>query len=214
MRSAVQKKVAVIVAHPDDETLWAGGTLLSHPEWTCFVACICRANDADRAPRFAAVLQALGATGKMADMDDGPEQTPLSIPVVAEQVLQLLPYTQFDLIITHNIAGEYTRHRRHEEVSEAVFLLWQQQRLSSPELWCFAYDDGSRSHFPLADQQADIYLPLPSDIYQQKKKIITDIYGFSHDSWEAKITPSAEAFRTFSTVAEAAQWLNRNRILP
>nr|WP_295864717.1 PIG-L family deacetylase [uncultured Chitinophaga sp.] len=214
MQSFRQKKVAVIVAHPDDETLWAGGTLLSHPEWSCFVACICRAGDADRAPRFAAVLQALGATGKMADMDDGPEQTPLPIPAVAEQVLQLLPFTQFDLIITHNISGEYTRHRRHEEVSEAVFQLWQDQRLISPELWFFAYHDGNRSHFPLADPTADVYLPLPAGIYQQKKALITDIYGFSRDSWEAKITPSAEAFRTFSTVAEAAQWLNRNRILP
>jgi len=25
------KTVAIIVAHPDDETLWAGGTILSHP---------------------------------------------------------------------------------------------------------------------------------------------------------------------------------------
>src|SRR5690625_5019990 len=26
-------KVTVLVAHPDDETLWAGGLLHSHPEW-------------------------------------------------------------------------------------------------------------------------------------------------------------------------------------
>ena len=25
-------KCAVIVAHPDDETLWAGGTMLMHPD--------------------------------------------------------------------------------------------------------------------------------------------------------------------------------------
>ncbi|MBC9932214.1 PIG-L deacetylase family protein [Chitinophaga qingshengii] len=214
MQSVNQKKVAVIVAHPDDETLWAGGTLLSHPEWDCFVACICRAGDTDRAPRFAAVLQALGARGKMADLDDGPEQLPLPIPVVAEQILQLLPHTQFDLILTHNIAGEYTRHRRHEEVSEAVFQLWEEGRLSTAALWYFAYGDDDRRHYPLADPSADIYQPLPANIFQQKKALITDIYGFSHDSWEAKITPSAEAFRTFSTVAGATQWLNRNRILP
>ncbi len=46
------KKVAIIVAHPDDETLWAGGTILSHPAWECFIICLCRGSDADRAPRF------------------------------------------------------------------------------------------------------------------------------------------------------------------
>lgn len=209
-----KKNVAIIVAHPDDETLWAGGTIMSHPEWRCFVACICRAGDTDRAPRFAAALKALGAAGSMADMDDGPEQTPLPIPAVEEQVLQLLPHTQFDLIITHNIAGEYTRHRRHEEVSEAVFRLWKADLLSSPELWLFAYDDGGHTHFPVADPTAGIYLSLPAPVFQHKKELITGIYGFSQDSWEAQITPPAEAFWTFSTVAGAEQWLNSNRITP
>jgi len=31
MDSKISKSAAVIVAHPDDETLWAGGTILSHP---------------------------------------------------------------------------------------------------------------------------------------------------------------------------------------
>jgi LmbE family N-acetylglucosaminyl deacetylase len=31
------KNVAIIVAHPDDETLWAGGTILNHPSWKCFI---------------------------------------------------------------------------------------------------------------------------------------------------------------------------------
>ena len=44
------KKVALIVAHPDDETLWAGGTILSHPAWDCFIVCLCRGSDPERAP--------------------------------------------------------------------------------------------------------------------------------------------------------------------
>ena len=46
------KSVLIIVAHPDDETLWAGGTILSHPEWSVFVISLCRASDTDRAPKF------------------------------------------------------------------------------------------------------------------------------------------------------------------
>jgi LmbE family N-acetylglucosaminyl deacetylase len=37
MNSEIPKSVAVIIAHPDDETLWAGGIILSHPSWLWFI---------------------------------------------------------------------------------------------------------------------------------------------------------------------------------
>jgi hypothetical protein len=48
---------AMIVAHPDDETLWAGGLMLLHPESRWTVMTICRKSDADRAARFQRVMQ-------------------------------------------------------------------------------------------------------------------------------------------------------------
>jgi len=72
------KTVAVVVAHPDDETLWAGGTMLSNPGKNYFVASLCRKNDHDRAPKFAQALEAFGADGSMSDLEDGPEQIPLA----------------------------------------------------------------------------------------------------------------------------------------
>ena len=68
------KTVAIIVAHPDDETLWAGGTILTQPSWNFFIACLCRKNDADRAPKFFKALQLFKADGQMGDMDDSPEK--------------------------------------------------------------------------------------------------------------------------------------------
>ena len=73
----IAKTVAIIVAHPDDETLWAGGTILSHPSWKWFIVCLCRGNDKDRAPRFYKALKILKSEGIMGDLDDGPEQKPL-----------------------------------------------------------------------------------------------------------------------------------------
>ena len=52
MKSKITKSIAVIVAHPDDETLWAGGTILSHPANNWFVVSLCRASDKDRSTRF------------------------------------------------------------------------------------------------------------------------------------------------------------------
>ncbi|KPK81130.1 MAG: hypothetical protein AMS27_15700 [Bacteroides sp. SM23_62_1] len=54
---------AVIVAHPDDETLWAGGTVLAHPLWDWYIITLCRKSDPDRAPKFYRVLEILGAEG-------------------------------------------------------------------------------------------------------------------------------------------------------
>ena len=69
---------AIIVAHPDDETLWAGGLMLLHPQTRWTVITLCRKGDPDRAVKFQRVMEHLGAKGIMGDLDDGPEQKPLA----------------------------------------------------------------------------------------------------------------------------------------
>ena len=179
------RNVAVIVAHPDDETLWVGGTILKHPSWHWYIITLCRASDADRAPKFFKVLNILGAKGDMGDLDDGPDQKPLGIKIVQECIQKLLPDEHFDLIITHDPAGEYTRHLRHEETSQAVINLWYNKRLFTKKLWTFAYEDGGK-----------------------KYQILTDIYGFNNNSFESQTTPRAEAFWQFTLPGKALQWLN------
>jgi LmbE family N-acetylglucosaminyl deacetylase len=201
------KTVAIIVAHPDDETLWAGGTMLSNPEWQCFIACLCRKTDPDRAPKFEKALEILGANGIMGDLDDGPEQKPLFEYVVQEAILQLLPALHFDLIITHNFKGEYTRHRRHEEIGRAVINLWYSGKLSTNELWAFAYEDGHRTYFPIVTEDAPLFYALPHDLWEKKYNIITNIYGFDKNSWEAQTTPKEEAFWQFFNADHAFKWL-------
>jgi LmbE family N-acetylglucosaminyl deacetylase len=209
MNTKAQKQVAVVVAHPDDETLWAGGTLLSHPEWNCFIACLCRKDDPDRALKFARVLDLLGAKGTMGTLDDGPEQQPLPEKKVQNMILQLLPGRCFDLVLTHSIYGEYTRHRRHEETGRAVISLWADGMLTTAECWTFAYEDGHKTYYPRAMPGADHYEVLPEKIWKQKYQLMTGIYGFAPDSWEAGTTPTAEAFLQFTTADDARQWLFR-----
>ena len=120
MDRKIPKSVAVIVAHPDDETLWTGGTILSHPLWKCFIVCMCRRNDIDRSARFYNALKILKAEGIMGNLDDGPEQEPIEENEIEQAILNLLPAKHFDLVITHCPSGEYTRHRRHEETGQAV----------------------------------------------------------------------------------------------
>jgi LmbE family N-acetylglucosaminyl deacetylase len=201
------KTVIIIVAHPDDETLWAGGTILNNPSWRCFIICLCRKNDPDRAPKFQKALKILGAAGIMGGLDDGSEQKPLAETEVEDSILQLLPPGYFDLVITHSIYGEYTRHRRHEEIGKAVVNLWNSGKLAATELWAFAYEDHHRAYYPIIIEDAPIYYVLPNHIWESKYNIITSVYGFEKDSWEAQTTPKEEAFWQFFNAGQAKQWL-------
>jgi len=207
MKNPENKSVAIIVAHPDDETLWAGGTILNHPYWKIFIVCLCRANDPERAPRFYNALKALKTEGVMGDLDDGPEQKPLSDNEVEQTILKLLPSKHYDLIITHNPAGEYTKHIRHEEISRAVINLWQNGKISANELWVFAYEDHNNEHFPLPIKTASFFRTLSNPIWRSKYNIITKTYNFKEDSWEAQTTPKAEAFWQFLNQSEARERL-------
>ena len=145
----------------------------------------------------------------MDDMDDGPRQLPLDEYQVRETIMRLLPETKYDILITHNPSGEYTRHIRHEEVSRAVISLWQMKKIRAPELWTFAYEDEGGKKYPAAIEAADLYYSLQDDIRKSKNKIITEIYGFAGNSFEANAAADGEAFWQFRNPERAMDWLKK-----
>ncbi len=203
----IKKTAVIIVAHPDDETLWCGGTILSHPTCEWFIISLCRGKDPDRAPKFFKALKVLGARGIMGDLNDEPEQKPLTVIEVETAILDLLPTKHFDLIISHNPKGEYTRHIRHEETGKAVIKLWNTNRIVANEYWGFAYQDGNKQYLPRPNENASINTLLANRVWQKKYKIITETYGFEINSWEARTTPKTEAFWQFTKPKDALKWL-------
>jgi len=199
----------VVVAHPDDETLWAGGAILTHPQWRWTVLSLCRRDDPDRARRFARVMKKLDATGAMGDLDDGPDQAPLDTATVAGAVLALLPARAWDVVFTHSPFGEYTRHRRHEETARAVLDLWERGEITVPDVRMFAYEDGGRSYFPRPIDGAHETVTLDEDVWREKHALVVDTYGFAVGSWEAKTTPRVEAFWRFTSAGECRAWMTR-----
>ena len=206
----VTKKVAVIVAHPDDETLWAGGTILSHPSWNCFIVCLCRGNDNERAPRYRNALKILKSEGDhRATLMTVLTKNHWMKKRLKVQYWNLLPPKHFDLIITHNPTGEYTRHIRHEEVSKAVIKLWHAGRISTNMLGPLPMRTAIRNTYPKPVETASVYRVLSKRIWLRKYSIITETYGFEKNSFEAMTTPRAESFWQFADPYDAKKWLKQ-----
>jgi len=150
----------------------------------------------------------------MADLDDGPDQAPLPPKQVEETIARLLAGGSYNLIMTHGPNGEYTQHRRHAECSQAVVELWRSGGIDTTRLWLFAYEDGGRAYLPRVRDDADRKDVLAGDVWLQKRRLITDLYGFGADSWEAQTTPREEGFWCLDSAQAAVKRAGRREQQP
>lgn len=186
----------VVVAHPDDESIWMGGTILRRDSWEWHVLVLCRAGDPDREPRFHTVARELGVQEVISDLDDSsPVLAPLSEDFVEiRERVAALPLREFDLIFTHGPAGEYTYHLRHGQAYEAVSGMVADKNLVG-SLVVFDYEDCGGGCHPRPGKDADILTELSAEEFARKQHILRDIYNFGPGSFEFDAAGPVEAFR-------------------
>ena len=109
-----------------------------------------------------------------------------------------MPDKPFDLLITHDPAGEYTRHLRHEETGRAVIDLWYAGKISARESGRLPTRTVEKKYLPRPIKKASVYRELPARNLAEKISIITETYGFEKNSFEARNHPTAESFWQFS----------------
>jgi LmbE family N-acetylglucosaminyl deacetylase len=194
------KKALMIVAHPDDETIWSGGLILQNHSWEWTIFSLCRASDPDRAPKFKKVCDYFKAKSIISNLDDESD-SPLPVKMVKDLILSTLKEKNYDYIFTHGANGEYD-HIRHLDVYKAVTKLVKEKRLTCKKLWHFAYISSKQrslhdknTFIPIADKKANWLINLSDEQHKEKLKIITDIYGFIPPIFETQAAGKEEAFR-------------------
>lgn len=103
---------ALVVAHPDDESIWFGGLLAAEPgDWTT-ICCSIPRTDPVRAWKFFEACDVLKTKPRLLPFGEGGAREPL-------QHLDVLDLSGFDQIVTHNVVGEYG-HFHHVQINRAL----------------------------------------------------------------------------------------------
>jgi len=187
----MKKKVLVIVAHPDDETIWMGGTLLANAnKWDLTIISLCRKDDKDRAPKFKKVCKILKARCFMSDLED---EKLNDIPA-GEVIKRIKKYSskRYDHIFTHGKNGEYG-HKRHIDVNNAVEKMLKKKMILCEKIFFFSYT--KKGKFCYANKKSDKFINLDKKHFKRKRYLIKNIYGFKENSFEYICCGGTEAFK-------------------
>lgn len=90
----------VVICHPDDEVMWAGGLLARYGERFTVICCSIPRSDPERAWKFFDACDVFGAKARLLPIVE--TEKPLNIAHV--------DLSGFDMVVTHNAAGEYGHH--------------------------------------------------------------------------------------------------------
>ncbi len=157
----------MIVAHPDDETLWGGSHLA---QGGYLVVCITNGRNHVRSAEFQHVMDASGNTGlilsypdKVAGKRDDWKHIEKQLSADLQLVLTFQPWTE---IVTHNADGEYG-HMHHRMTHRLVTEQYDNNGLTQPFYTFGKYYTAS------ALSEATALVPMNEEQLAEKEQLLT-----------------------------------------
>lgn len=132
-------RAAVFSAHPDDETIWMGGTILSRNDWIWKIFIATHNENDERGIEFKCAINEYKVKYEIHQlsfefieiMEDTQDENRIKI-VETNEKLKKIKLDDFDVIFTHNIDGEYN-HFNHKILGE----YFKNKREDNLNIWHF-----------------------------------------------------------------------------
>lgn len=181
----------MVVAHPDDETLWGGMHLLTD---RYLVICLTNANTRKygktRAREFEKIMKKTGCTGIILNYPDYNEYRKVDhwsrySKKILEDLQTVFAYKNWTEVATHNPNGEYG-HIHHRLTSSLTTKAFQKANLTGTTLKYFGKYHGRKYKGPVSWSKSEI----------RKKKQLLKIYK----------SQRKKSIRTFSHMTPYENW--------
>ena len=182
----------MIVAHPDDETLW-GSAHLQDDEY--FVVCLTHGWNERRRSAFENAMRTTNDKYLILNYPDtkkylgnGKYETDMLTTcrsAMQKDIDTLLTYKKWNTVVTHNPFGEYGKYL-HQQISKMVTTSYQKAKLSSANLWYFGryYNKGNVVGEQISAQHLAVKQKLIQNYYSTAKGAI-DAFGhmIPYENW-------------------------------
>lgn len=178
-----KKKAAVFVAHPDDETIWMGGTILTYRnwEWSIFVLSGCNGR-IDRLEKEVKTLYQDNGVSlfkvKCFDLQDSDDENVVHTQgqeYLLKDKIKKIEIDSFDIIFTHNELGEYG-HPQHKLLNKVLIELFPEKNIYS-----FICPGCTNQRQPY--KNSHVVVPMECEMIKIKKEIFNNGYPSESYLW-------------------------------